>query len=299
MTADEAPTGSSPAVPTLGLELALIGAILISLAVIGPFGTYHQGLWTERLAYWARTLFAGWILYRPLLWIADRAAQPLRLRRSVAWSAAVAAASAPMAVWLWFFGPIIRTDRPWFTGGQFVETYLQVLFISGAIAGALYLLRSEPKEPNSSSFARREIDTDQKDGHGSDREASDAVVLHKGGVMGVGLAERLPVYLGEDVIALKMEDHYVRVHTPLGSTLLLMRLGDALRELDAIDGAQVHRSWWVARHAIARVERTGRSVMLHLVNDIAVPVARNRIADLRSAGWLAEHRQSSESPLLS
>lgn len=282
----------------LGLELALVVAILVSLAVIGPFGTYHQGLWTERLAYWARTLFAGWILYRPLLWVADRAARPLRLRRSVAWSAAVAAASAPMAVWLWFFGPIIRTDRPWFTGGQFVETYLQVLFISGAIAGALYLLRSGRNEPSSSSLARREIRADQEGGNGRDSEESDGLVLHKGSVIGPRLAKRLPAHLGEGVIALKMEDHYVRVHTPIGSTLLLMRLGDALRELDGVDGAQVHRSWWVARHAVARVERTSRSVVLHLVNDMAVPVARNRIADLRSAGWLAEDMQASRSPLL-
>lgn len=298
MTADEAPTDSSPAVPMLGLELALVVAILISLAVMGPFGTYHQGLWTERLAYWARTLLAGWILYRPLLWVTDRAPRPLRIRRSIAWLAVVAAASAPMAVWLWFFGPIIRTDRPWFTGGQFVETYLQVLFMSGAIAGALYLLRSGPKEPPA-SFARRGTRADQGDDKACDGKGSDSPVLHQVGVIGIGLAERLPVHFGKDVIALKMEDHYVRVHTPLGSTLLLMRLGDALREVDAIEGAQVHRSWWVARHAIARVERTGRSAMLHLVNGIAVPVARNRIADLRSAGWLAENRQSSESPLLS
>lgn len=270
---------------TLGLELALVLAIVVSLAVIGPFGTYHQGAWTDRLAYWTRTLFVGWLLYRPLLWIADRAAGRLRLRRSIAWLAAVAAASAPMAVWLWFFGPIVRTDRPWFTGGQFIETYLQVLFISACIAGALYLLGSRREESSSSSLARREVLGRRDEDSGRKREEGNDL-LDQGGLIGPGLAERLPVNLGEDVIALKMEDHYVRVHTPLGNALLLMRLRDATRELEGIDGAQVHRSWWVARHGIARVERAGRSVILHLVNGIAVPVARNRIAELRSAGWL-------------
>ena len=287
MTADEAPTGNSPAMAKLGLELALLGAILVSLTVIGPFGTYHQGLWTERLAYWARTLLVGWMLYRPLLWVADRGVRRLGMRRAIAWSAAAAAASAPMAVWLWFFGPIVRADRPWFSGGQFVETYLQVLFISGAIAAALYLLQSESKESMPSGLPSKGAGDQGK----SEDYEDDTRVLQQCSAIGAGLVERLPLHLGTNVLALKMEDHYVRVHTPFGNALLLMRLGDALRDLGSVDGAQVHRSWWVARHAVARVERTGRSVTLHLANGITVPVARNRMADLRAAGWLARDRQ--------
>ena len=82
-----------------------------------------------------------------------------------------------------------------------------------------------------------------------------------------------------------MEDHYVRAHTMLGSDLVLLRLRDALGELDGIEGAQVHRSWWVARDAVESVERDGRSVRLVLPRGIAAPVARSRIAELTKAGW--------------
>ena len=82
-----------------------------------------------------------------------------------------------------------------------------------------------------------------------------------------------------------MEDHYVRAHTMLGSDLVLLRLRDALGELDGIEGAQVHRSWWVARDAVEGVERDGRSVRLVLPRGIAAPVARSRMAELTKAGW--------------
>ena len=55
--------------------------------------------------------------------------------------------------------------------------------------------------------------------------------------------------------------------------------------LDGIDGAQVHRSWWVARDAVEGVEREGRSVRLVLPRGIAAPVARSRMAELTKAGW--------------
>jgi DNA-binding LytR/AlgR family response regulator len=71
----------------------------------------------------------------------------------------------------------------------------------------------------------------------------------------------------------------------LGSDLVLLRLRDALGELDGIEGAQVHRSWWVARDAVESVERDGRSVRLVLPRGIAAPVARSRIAELTKAGW--------------
>ncbi|MFT4251060.1 MAG: LytTR family transcriptional regulator DNA-binding domain-containing protein, partial [Caulobacter sp.] len=51
---------------------------------------------------------------------------------------------------------------------------------------------------------------------------------------------------------------------------------------------QVHRSWWVARRAVARVERDGRNLRLRLVDGEAAPIARAAVARLRAAGWLAD-----------
>ena len=92
--------------------------------------------------------------------------------------------------------------------------------------------------------------------------------------------------LGQDILALQGEDHYVRVHTPLGSELLLMRLRDAIKDLDGRAGERVHRSWWVAREAVGGVRANGRRMSLTLTNGLEVPVSREATARLRRAGWL-------------
>jgi hypothetical protein len=98
--------------------------------------------------------------------------------------------------------------------------------------------------------------------------------------------ERLPAQVGRDLLALEMEDHYVRAHTASGSALILMRMRDAIAELDGLDGLQVHRSWWVARAAVERPVQDGRNLRLRLTNGIEAPVARSSQATLRDAGWL-------------
>ena len=61
-----------------------------------------------------------------------------------------------------------------------------------------------------------------------------------------------------------MEDHYLRVHGAYGSELILLRMRDAVQEVAPLIGAQVHRSWWVARSAVRETHREGRGVRLVL-----------------------------------
>lgn len=89
------------------------------------------------------------------------------------------------------------------------------------------------------------------------------------------------------MLALSSEDHYVRAHSETSTTLILIRLRDAIAELDpAVDGMQVHRSWWVAREAVTGQKRSDRTLRLVLHNGMEVPVSRERIADLKASGWL-------------
>jgi len=83
-----------------------------------------------------------------------------------------------------------------------------------------------------------------------------------------------------------MEDHYLRIHTALGSDLVLMRLRDALTELAPGRGRQVHRSWWVAEGAIASVERPAGRIVLVLRNGLRVPVSKTYRDQVKEAGWL-------------
>jgi len=85
------------------------------------------------------------------------------------------------------------------------------------------------------------------------------------------------------LLALESDGHYLRVHTDAGSDLVLYRLSDAIHEIDTDDGARVHRSWWVAGHALS-AER--HAEMLKLVNGLEVPVSRTYRLSARERGWL-------------
>ncbi|MEM6584979.1 MAG: LytTR family transcriptional regulator DNA-binding domain-containing protein, partial [Pseudomonadota bacterium] len=100
------------------------------------------------------------------------------------------------------------------------------------------------------------------------------------------LLDALPAELGSEIIAREMEDHSVRVHTSLGSELVLMRLRDAMVHVADIEGRQTHRSWWVARGAVEDVRREGRNVRLVLARGIEAPVSRAQVSELKEAGWI-------------
>lgn len=98
--------------------------------------------------------------------------------------------------------------------------------------------------------------------------------------------ERLPFkYQKADIHALSAEDHYLRVHTSAGQTLILMRLYDAIRELDGIEGSQVHRSWWVAKDAVSDVSRGDGRLTLILKGEVVAPVSRSYAKVLKAEGW--------------
>ena len=104
---------------------------------------------------------------------------------------------------------------------------------------------------------------------------------------GAKFLERLPFRLRDaQLYAVEAEDHYLRVRTSKGSELILMRLSDALAELEGVEGAQTHRSWWVAKAGIADVRRTDGRTVLVLKDGAAAPVSRAHAKTLRELGWL-------------
>lgn len=103
----------------------------------------------------------------------------------------------------------------------------------------------------------------------------------------VKFLERLPLKLrGAEIWAVEAEDHYLRLHTSKGQDLILMRLADAVAELAGIEGAQVHRSWWVARDAVADARRGDGRATLKLKDGSEVPVSRTYARLIREAGWI-------------
>jgi len=90
---------------------------------------------------------------------------------------------------------------------------------------------------------------------------------------------------GADLYAVEAEDHYVRLYTSKGSSLVLFRLADAAAALEGHGGARVHRSWWVARAAVTGTARRGAQMVLKLQNGVEAPVSRSQATALRRAGW--------------
>lgn len=88
------------------------------------------------------------------------------------------------------------------------------------------------------------------------------------------------------LLALTAEQHYLRVVGDAGEALILYRISDAVRELDDWPGARVHRSHWVARDAVAKVERRRHALWLVLVDGRRVPVGRSFRETAASAGVL-------------
>jgi LytTr DNA-binding domain len=97
---------------------------------------------------------------------------------------------------------------------------------------------------------------------------------------------RLPLHLqSARLLALVSEDHYLRVYTDVGNTMILMRLSDAIAELGSETGAQTHRSWWVARDAVIKAVRGDGKATLTLSDGTEAPVSRTYYRALNGQGW--------------
>ncbi len=85
---------------------------------------------------------------------------------------------------------------------------------------------------------------------------------------------RLPVYIEvSEILAIKAEQHYIRVLTHEREYMVLYRFSDAVSQLDGDQGLQVHRSWWIARNAIQSMQQSAKKFIVVLSNGAEVPVS--------------------------
>ena len=254
------PTQQQARVRRLLIDLAVMTVIGVLLALLGPYGTFTQPL-ALRLAIWVGLAYAGYAIYSPVGTLVERMHRAYALPKLGLWIAGTLVATIPMAIVVWLlnalYGPL-----PIPSAERALSHYLNVLVIGAAVTGLMQVLDRDPgpaaEEPTPAP-ATKPANT---------------------------FLARLDPSLGSDLLALEMEDHYVRAHTALGSELVLLRLRDAVAELDDAEGMQVHRSWWVARESVEDIKRDGRNVRLVLVNGIEAPVSRANVQVLKDAGWL-------------
>lgn len=95
------------------------------------------------------------------------------------------------------------------------------------------------------------------------------------------ILRRLPDTLQGNLLFLQAEDHYVRIATTAGQTLIHSRFTDAIAAAHPVEGAQVHRSFWVAYTAIVELQKSGGAYTVRLANGAVLPVSRTYLTNLR------------------
>lgn len=100
------------------------------------------------------------------------------------------------------------------------------------------------------------------------------------------ILDRIPLEKRGKLVALHVEDHYVRVITEHGEEMILMRLADAIRETTPSVGDQVHRSYWAAWDQVASVKKKSTSAILTMKTGHEIPVSRSNLSKLKEAGLL-------------
>ncbi|GAA4044179.1 LytTR family transcriptional regulator [Erythrobacter jejuensis] len=255
------------------IDLSIMTAIGLFLGFIGPFGTINAPL-PLRLVSWVAFAWIGYAVYSPMSWLVNRLEASLHLPKPLLWLMGVAIATIPMTAIVWSIG-FLPGPIQWPTLEQALTSYFYVFLIGGAVTAFFVLIESRQADGLTAGGA---VQGDCPPF--AEEEPTQASKFLP------SFIDRLPPELGTGLLALEMEDHYVRAHTALGSDLVLMRLRDAMAELGGIEGMQVHRSWWVARGAVKDVKREGRNVRLVLGGGLEAPVSRANVQRLKDAGWI-------------
>lgn len=245
----------SPTV-TLVRGLGLATAAGVVLALTGAFGTVEAPLWL-RLVYWVPVMLAGasWghVCSRLIeRWI-DMDERP--------WLTVVgltALISGPVTLMVWSATGLIFEQRLYALAALPLSFGPVVTITAVMSALNVFLGKAQPVQTHAAPT----------------------------GTAPARFPDRLPMKLrGATIRAVQAEDHYLRIHTDRGSDLILMRLSDALEELEGLEGSQTHRSWWVARDAVREISRGDGRATLTLDGGLIAPVSRRYARALREAGW--------------
>lgn len=233
---------------------AVAAGIGVFLALVGAFGT-QSAPFVPRVIYWVALMTGGSVIG---VVAGTLTSQRPRLGEStiLRWAVIAALVTLPVTVFVWWF-------TGWMFGGRGPDSLPYFLGATAIVTGPVTALMMLVNNPGPATHAAPE------------------------GAPRIRFMDRLPPKLmGGAIHAVEAEDHYLRVHTSKGADLILCRLADAIAELEGIEGAQVHRSWWVARAAVSAVKRDGARVTLALPGGVEAPVSRPNVKALKEAGWI-------------
>jgi len=236
-----------------GVGLALLAGVF--LALTGAFDTNYGSL-PVRLGYWTLMMLFGSLTGVGISLFIDRVGW-IEEKPWLQGGLIVLLLTPPLTLMVWAVTTLVFCDcgMPVSRLPQFVAP---VLIVTVAMTALNYLVQRKPDET-----------------HAAPSDAPPPRFL-----------DRLPAKLrGAELYAVSAEDHYLRLHTSKGQDLILMRLSDAVAELEGIEGARTHRSWWVAKGAVTGAKRGDGRATLSLKCGVEAPVSRAYAGALRAASW--------------
>lgn len=227
----------------------------ILTAVAGPFGSYEVFPLAIRAVFWPALVLFGIVIGSAVRVLVER-----RIARPGFWPASILVAAINVVL----FTPPLYFVTHWLGGpGSAVPNAMEFaffVFVASVGVGAVRNVMAVPPP------------------QAPEQDDAAAATLPR-------LIRRLPEERQAPLMRLSVRDHYVVIHTALGTDTLLMRFADAMTETDGVDGLQVHRSHWVAAAEVARVARArGRTVIL-MADGAEIPVSRAFQAEV-AARWL-------------
>lgn len=234
---------------------ATFGAVVLIFWVTGPYGTSERLASVPRLGFWLVLHAVAWgiaivtivivntLLFRKIPSLLQRMALGTLI-------AGPPVGLATEAISLLTFGgtPSLAV---------FAESIATGLLLSALFCGLTFMTMSSKQAAALSPAPEAEEKTD------------------------VPLLRRLKPENRGPILHMTVADHYTEVTTTRGRELILLRFSDALEELGATAGLQVHRSHFVADSHVERLLRAEGRLSILMKDGRDIPVSRSRVEAVR------------------
>lgn len=93
----------------------------------------------------------------------------------------------------------------------------------------------------------------------------------------------IPVQIRGKLISLMAQDQMVQITTDRGQHLLRESLTKAIERIRNIDGLKVHRSHWVAKHAVRKLDQKNGRNLVVLSNGQQIPVSEKKVTIVKES----------------
>ena len=242
-------------VPISRGEAVVVPVVCFLAGYTGPFGTYSLDL-GSRLSFWTLVIVTSVVMGGWCTRLAHRLVDQRRpwLRDLVI-----------VGLMTTLFGPVLIGLSAEFLSARFSSFADVVHYLQYVAIISLCVTTS------------RRIVTHRRQGTSPDPEEepdATAEMPSPDPVREPRLMRRLPEGFAGPILRLTVEDHFVDVIAPQDRHRLRLRFADAVDEMDPVAGFYTHRSHWVARDAVDRLEREGGRLVVVLINGDRVPVSR-------------------------